>query len=335
MGYLWRAIIFCVYISACSCNNVIPDPASTQSTTQGIEFPRKTTTRHTTQHTSHTTTAQTTLHTNHTTTPQTTLHTNHTTTPQTTVHTNHTTTPYTTLHTNHTTTPYTTLRTNHTTPHTTSHTNHTTPHNTTSPHTQHTTQHPTTLPPSWEYFVNSTSEVCLRIRASFQIQVNDTRIREIVIPPPPSTKASGNCSAQNAQLTLTFPEGQLCLTFTQNSTDNKFYLGAINITLKDRVSEQFSNTSLKAMVTPLGRSFSCENVDVEVTPKVNFVAMDVKAQAFKLEGGNYGRELKCNESPRNMTVPIVIGVILLVLVLIVVIAYVIARRQKHRGYQTL
>ncbi|XP_063786741.1 macrosialin isoform X2 [Pseudophryne corroboree] len=292
-----------------------------------------TTAPHTTQHTNHTTTLHTTQHTNHTTTPHTTQHTNHTTTPHTTQHTNHTTTPHTTQHTNHTTAPHTTHHTNHTTtPHTTQHTNHTTQHHTTNPHT---TQHPTPAPSSSEYVVNGTSGVCLRMRAAFKIKINGTKkMDEIVIPAPPSTQASGNCSGQQAQLTLTYPRGQLILTFRQNETDKNFYLGAVNITV-DIGSEQFSNTHLRYMVTPLGRSFSCEEVDLEVTPKVQFVAMDVRAQAFKLQGGNYGKELKCSDGPPNMTVPIVIGVILLVLVLVVVLAYVIARQRSHGGYQTL
>lgn len=40
-----------------------------------------------------------------------------------------------------------------------------------------------------------------------------------MIPPAPSTKASGNCSEDKAWLTLTFPQGQVAITFTQVLTD--------------------------------------------------------------------------------------------------------------------
>ncbi|XP_044128774.1 macrosialin-like [Bufo gargarizans] len=330
-----------------------------------------TTTTHTTAHTNHTTTLHptthtstphTTTHNNHTTTPLPTTHNNHTSathttdtsTPHTTTHSNHTSTPHTTTHSNHTTTPHPTTHSNHTTtphtttPHSTTHSNHTTtPHptshsNHTSAHTNHTsTPHlttatsPTTVPPSTEYIVNGTNNVCLRITASFKISFNDTTKREIVIPPAPSTQASGNCSAEKAWLTLTFPQGEVTMTFRQDTEGNKFFLGEVNITLKNTGPEKSDNTSLKAMVTPLGRSFSCEKVDIQVTSKVFFSVMNVRAQAFKLEGGTYGREMKCSNGPPSMTVPIVVGVILVALVLIVVIAYIVARQRSQRGYQPL
>ncbi|KAM4039063.1 lysosome-associated membrane glycoprotein 1-like isoform 2-T2 [Anomaloglossus baeobatrachus] len=327
-----------------------------------------TTTPQTTVHTNHTTMPHTTVHTNHTTMPHTTVHTNHTTMPHTTVHTNHTTMPHTTVHTNHTTMPHTTIHTNHTTmphttvhtttPHPTAHTNHTsTPHptahtnHTSTPHptahTNHTsTPHPTahtnqtslpvtTMPPSTEYFVNGTAGVCLRITASFKISYNDTRKSEIVNLPEPGTEASGNCSAEKAWLSLTFPQGQVTITFSQDTKDNNFFLSEVNITLKSLEPEKFGNSSLKAMVTPLARSFSCEKVNIEVTSNVSLAIMHVKAQAFKLDGGNYGTEMKCSDGSKDMTVPIVVGIVLVVLILIVVIAYFVARQRSHRGYQSL
>lgn len=158
---------------------------------------------------------------------------------------------------------------------------------------------------------------------------------KIVIPPAPSTKASGNCSEDKAWLTLTFPQGQVAITFTQDTKASNFFLGAVNITLKNTGPETFDNTSLRDMVTPLGRSFSCDKVDIQVTPKVVFSVMNVRAQAFRLQGGNFGREMKCSNGSHDMTVPIVVGVILAVLILIVVIAYLVARQRGQRGYQPL
>ncbi|XP_056409623.1 macrosialin [Hyla sarda] len=294
-----------------------------------------TSTPHPTTHTNHTSTPHPTTHTNHTSTPHPTTHTNHTSTPHPTTHTNHTSTPHPTTHTNHTSTPHPTTHTNHTsTPHPTTHTNHTsTPHPTT--HTNHTTYPPTTVPPSTEYIVNGTTGICLRITASFNISINDTTRREIVIPPAPKTKASGNCFAEKAWLTLTFPHGQLTVTFIQDTKNNEFFLGEVNITLMNTGSEKFDNASLKDMVTPLKHSFSCDKVDIQVTSKVSFSVMNVKAQAFQLDNGNYGPEIKCSKGSPNMTVAIVVGVILVVLILIVVIAYFVARRRSQSGYQPL
>ncbi|KAM5125454.1 lysosome-associated membrane glycoprotein 1-like [Mantella aurantiaca] len=342
MDYLWRLLLISVLIAECSSDNraVTPKSATMQITTtpQCVNCPRKTTTRHTTthstSHTNHTTTVPTTAHTNHTTEPPTTTHTNHTTQPPTTAHTNHTTQPPTTAHTNHTTQPPTTAH-NTTTVVPTPHTNHTSaPH--TSAHTNHTTPHHTTiLPPAppTEYSVNGTSGTCLRIKAIFTLTINTTMIQNYTIPPPPITKASGSCSADTAELVLAFPKGSLSLTFKEEKKNNTYYLTAVNVSTDGK---GFSK-SLMEMSTPLGHSFACNEVYLEM-PLVNIEIKDVKAQAIELKGGNFGPEKNCVISPsRSKTVAIVVGVVLLVLIITVVAAYLIARALRHRsaGYQPL
>ncbi|KAG9460960.1 hypothetical protein GDO78_018589, partial [Eleutherodactylus coqui] len=216
-------------------------------------------------------TTHSTLHTTHTTarsTPRPTAHANHTSTPA--AHAN-TTTPHPTAHANHTSTPA-------------AHAN--TTYFTTIPAGNQTSL-PPTAPPT-EYVVNGTTGVCLRITASFRISFNDSARPGIVIPPAPRTRASGSCSAEKAWLTLTFPHGQVGITFRQDAEGNNFFLGAVNITLKDKGSEKLGNDGVRDMLTPLGRAFSCAEVDIHVTSNVTLTVMNVKAQAFKLEGGEYG-----------------------------------------------
>ncbi|XP_072255316.1 uncharacterized protein [Pyxicephalus adspersus] len=375
MDYLWRGIVIAVLIAGCLGDNrpVTEESATVKRTItpQCDNCPKKTTTRHTTTHstlhTNHTTTAPTTPHTNHTTLPPTTAHTNHTTLPPTTAHTNHTTLPPTTAHTNHTTPPPTTAHTNHTTtaeptpptnhtttPHTnhttapttttpsnhtsTPHTNYTTPHQTSVPFTNHTTPAPTTPPSPAEYFINGTSGVCLRIKAIFMITMNITKIINYTIPSPPTTSAFGHCSADTAKLTLSFPGGSLSLTFQEDKKTSSFYLKAVNVVLRGKEVFLNSSSTFKEMVTPLGRSFTCEEVDLDFQFTVKVVLRDVKAQAFELPGGNFGKELKCTDAnSRSKTVPIVVGIVLLVLIIVVVAAYLISRNIRHRsaGYQPL
>ncbi|XP_068128111.1 macrosialin [Hyperolius riggenbachi] len=373
MASVWRVMVFWALLAGCLCDDqpanlrldsvqVPTDPSiqwwpwktktttkrttTTHSTTQQTNHTtipsttaqiNHTTTPATTAQTNHTTTPATTAQINLTTTPATTAQTNHTTTPATTSQTNHTTTPATTAQTNHTTTPATTAQTNHTTmPVTTAQTNHTTMVSTTA-HANHTTApQPTSPPPPPEYFVNSTSGVCLRIKANFVITLNITKIINVTIPNGPETKASGNCSDDVAELTLKFPNGKLTLTFRQNKTEKKFSLGAVHITVLEKDPSEFSNSSLEDMSTPMGRSFACKEVVVKLSPAVTFVLSDVHVQAFDVPGGNYGKEYNCSKSPTNNTVPIVVGIVLLVLIVIVVLVYIIARQRKHReGYQTL
>ncbi|XP_077327117.1 uncharacterized protein LOC143961669 [Lithobates pipiens] len=332
--------------------NHTTEPPTTAHTNHTTEPPTTAHTNHTTEspttaHTNHTTTADPTTHTNYTTTPHTSAHTNHTTAPHTSAHTNHTTAPHTSAHTNHTTAPPTSAHTNHTTaPHTSAHTNHTTqasttsPSNHTTPHTNQTTPSHTTpspLPPPTEYFVNSTSEVCLRIKAVFVLTLNTT-FPNYTIPSPPTTKANGSCSPDTAELILTFPKGSLSLTFKKDKKKSSFYLEVINVTVHEGRTSKGANVSLNGMVTPLGHSFTCKEVDLEVSSSVKLALKDVKAQAFELKGGNFGPEMNCSSSPsHNKTVPIVVGIVLVVLIIAVVAAYVIARKLRHRsaGYQPL
>ncbi|XP_040203006.1 macrosialin [Rana temporaria] len=352
MDYLWRLFISSVLIAECFGDNQAVRPTSaTMQITRTLQWcPKKTTTRHTTV-------APTTAHTNHTTEPPTTAHTNHTTEPPTTAHTNHTTEPPTTAQTNHTTEPPTTAHTNHTTAHTnhtTAHTNHTTAHtnrttqasttspsnHTSTPHTNQTTPPHTTpspLPPPTEYFVNGTSEVCLRIKAVFMLTLDNTTIRNYTIPPPPTTKANGSCSPDTAELMLTFPNGSLALTFRKDKKKSLFYLDAINVTGHGEGTSQGAHVSLNGMSTPLGHSFTCKEVDLEVSSRVKLALLDVQAQAIELKGGNFGPEMSCSSPSRSKTVPIVVGIVLVVLIVVVVAAYVIARKIRHRsaGYQPL
>ncbi|KAM4747779.1 macrosialin [Rhinophrynus dorsalis] len=205
------------------------------------------------------------------------------------------------------------------------------------PHTSNTTQQPTSMPPPSDFSVNGTEGPCLRITASMEITLNGTKGRElqVPIPPPPATKSSGVCSTDRVDLTLRFHRGKLSLTFIENSADNVFYLGVINVTLIGKDTFIDASSTLKAMVTPLGHSFSCHEVKLEVAPGTYLVAKDVRAQAFRLHGFEYGTAFDCSTSPRSMTVPIIVGIVLAVLILVVVLAYVIGRRQRSNGYQPL
>lgn len=44
---------------------------------------------------------------------------------------------------------------------------------------------------------------------------------------------------------------------------------------------------------------------------------------------------ECSMDDVNITIPIIVGAVLVGLILIVVIAYLIGRRKTHAGYQTL
>uniref|UniRef100_A0A1B8XWB1 Uncharacterized protein n=1 Tax=Xenopus tropicalis TaxID=8364 RepID=A0A1B8XWB1_XENTR len=343
-------------------NHTTTHPVTTHTTTPPV-------TNHTTTPpvTTHTTTPPVTNHTttppvtNHTTTPPVT---NHTTTPPV---TNHTTTPPVT---NHTTTPPVTNHT--TTPPVTTHTatppvtNHSTPHYSTTAHTNYTTVHPSTVPTTPDFFANGTSGPCLRMTAVLEITVNGTKQIQVSdwthwfqcmptahilaptnpkgtptatlcpdsvpqVPPPPVTQSDGKCYKDRVELALGFPGATLSLAFAQDSTN--FYLEEVNVTLLDKESSGMFGATVREMEAPLGQSFSCDLVTLKVTSSLVVTASKVQAQAFQLNGSDYGPAKSCYKA--NMTVPIVVGIILLVLILVVVLAYFIGRRRRTGGYEML
>ncbi|XP_077326999.1 uncharacterized protein LOC143961565 [Lithobates pipiens] len=163
-------------------------------------------------------------------------------------------------------------------------------HHTSGPYTNHTTQVPSPIPSPTEYFVICRFGVCLRIRAIFMVTLKLNKIVNVTIPPPPIARATGRCHANKAKFTLKIPGRSLSLTFKKNKKHSSFYLGGITFSLwKKGVINFRVFRPLKALATPLGRCFSCKEVNFELMPTVNVMLMDVKAQAFKLKGGNFRR----------------------------------------------
>ncbi|XP_072255377.1 uncharacterized protein [Pyxicephalus adspersus] len=156
-------------------------------------------------------------------------------------------------------------------------------HHTIVLHTIHTTQEHSPT----EYFLIALPEykVCLRIKAVIEI-LHLWRITNVTIPSPPNTKASGNCGVDTARLTLTFPRGELSLTFRMNKNELYFYLETIHIKLSDKdIGTLYCSIHLEALVSPVGHPFTCKEVNFKLDC-VNFVLRDVEAQAFEMQDGN-------------------------------------------------
>nr|XP_033778955.1 macrosialin isoform X2 [Geotrypetes seraphini] len=289
--------------------------------------------------TNHTTVHPTTHHTsapptNHTTAPPT----NHTTAPP----TNHTTAPP----TNHTTAP----PTNHTTAPPTNHTTAPPTNHTTAPPANHTTASPTSTPAPTtnpnvgDYNVSTGSDTCLRVIMGIKLRVQYNTTSQwgtFVVPVPPLTTASGNCTNQTATLRLSFPEGYLLFTFQKNTTRKVFYLSRVQISLDYSFSETSNthinaeNSSLQEYETPLGRSYTCKDTKINVSKIVIFEAIQEQVQAFSLNKGQFGEANQCTADTVNMVLPIAISVILIVLIAVVIIAYLVSRKRARSGYQTL
>ncbi|XP_040197773.1 uncharacterized protein LOC120930662 [Rana temporaria] len=167
---------------------------------------------------------------------------------------------------------------------------HTT-HRTTVLHTNHTRLEPSSPPSPTEYILTGTSGICLKIKAIFMIMFNFPKVVNVIIPPPPITKANGSCGANHAKLTLTFPEGHLSLIFVENKNKSFFYLRAIKLYIREKgVIYLSAYKAVQALRTHHGYFFICKKVNLKIIPAVRIVLMEVQVQAFDLEGDNFGSE---------------------------------------------
>ncbi|XP_073480416.1 uncharacterized protein [Aquarana catesbeiana] len=157
--------------------------------------------------------------------------------------------------------------------------------------TNHSAQGPSPSPSPTEYIVIGISGVCLRIKAIFIVMLNTTKITNITIPSPPITLASGVCSEGEAWLGLIFPGGDLSLTFMENKTDSLFYLGEVGFFIEEEDESNIGGfMSLETLVTPLGHSFTCEEVILRTAPNMSVVLLDVEVEAFTLKRDNFTRD---------------------------------------------
>uniref|UniRef100_A0A3B1IDM1 CD68 molecule n=1 Tax=Astyanax mexicanus TaxID=7994 RepID=A0A3B1IDM1_ASTMX len=296
--------------------------------------PTNTTTTHATTTTNTTTPAHTNTTTTHTTT--TTNTTTHAPTNTTTTHT--TTTTNTTTHApTNTTTTHATTTTN-----TTTHapTNTTTTHATTTPLPGPTKSTTLTL---GNYNISEGSLLCIVLKAAIQIHVNNSKGNGTFIVQPSMTTSYGQCqNDKTGKLGLFFNEGVIVLNFVKNETTKTVYANSVAVNLTYaftsgvRTTISNVNGSTQVFTMSASHSYSCKSEMVYMGNGVNLEFSQERLQAFAFgKDGQFGPIDLCKADQPNYSVAIAVGIVLIVLIVIVVIAYIISRRKRTDGYQTL
>ncbi|XP_077083871.1 lysosome-associated membrane glycoprotein 1-like [Siphateles boraxobius] len=301
----------------------------------------------------------TTTHNPNTTThnPNTTTHQPPTTThnPNTTTHNPNTTThnPNTTTHNPNTTTqhpPITTHNPNTTThnPNTTTHSPNATTHNPNS--TTHqpptTTALPAPTPPTnmtkGSYNVtDAKGNICILANLEIGIRVNNSEVNGTFIVQPSKTNPSGDCSDKTANITLRFDEGHFILKFKNDETKKKVYVELVEYDLKYAFKRgalrnyKGKNESLELFSAAPGHSYSCKAETVYMGDGVSLDLTNYRLQAFNIKNHEFGTPDLCKADKPDYRVPIAVGIILIILIVIVVIAYLISRKRRSNGYQSL
>ncbi|XP_032354572.1 macrosialin isoform X1 [Camelus ferus] len=284
--------------------------------------------------------------------------------------THRTTTIDTTSHKSMTATqnPATTTSHGNTTVRPTSNTTATSPgSSTSSPHPGPPPPSPSPSPGSKEaignYTWNNGSQPCVQLQAQIQIRVlyptqGGGEAWGISVLNPNKTKAQGGCEGAHPHLFLSFPYGQLSFGFKQNldatlpccpesswsppqePLQSIVYLNYMaveyNVSFPQAAQWTFSvqNSSLQYLQTPLGRSFSCRNASIILSPAFHLDLLSLKLQAAELPPtGAFGPSFFC-PSDQSILLPLLIGLILLGLFILVLVTFCIVRRRPPT-YQPL
>ncbi|KAK6325743.1 hypothetical protein J4Q44_G00050850 [Coregonus suidteri] len=97
-----------------------------------------------------------------------------------------------------------------------------------------------------------------------------------------------------------------------------------------------SNSSLDYLRGSLGRSYMCSSEQtLAVDQNFSLNTFQLQVQPFGLTRGQFAQAEECQLDQDNMLIPIVVGAALAGLVLIVLIAYLIGRKRRPAGYQTI
>ncbi|XP_066538152.1 macrosialin [Hoplias malabaricus] len=283
-------------------------------------------------------------------TPTTTTTTKPTTTTSTTTSTTTTTTSTTTTaHQNKTTTQTTVTTTTASTTKTS--TTATTPKNITT--TATTTTASTTITPkpgptpktnvtTGNYTVKySNNSLCIMVLAAIQLSVHSPKTNGTFIVQPNAAQFDGKCQTNTSYLDISFKEGNISLSFIKNDTSKMVYVNSLTVKLDYAFSPgatfTFLNTnkSLELFTMKAGHSYSCKSESIYLGRGLNLELSQQRIQAFDFDKNQFGPIDLCKADQPNYTVAIVVGIVLIILIIIVVIAYLLSRRKRTDGYQSL
>eukprot|EP00064_Thunnus_orientalis_P008429 superscaffoldBa00001000_g8452 len=173
-----------------------------------------------------------------------------------------------------------------------------------------------------------------------QIRLATPKANGTFIVQPALTKADGSCGEKKANLTLVFKEGHITFMFNKSASENTAYVDELSFTLsyplsKDLKEYNAKNSSVHLFAAKVGRSYSCRAESIYMGNGLYLDVNQDRMQAFNLTNNDFGNPDHCAADRPDYRVAIAVGVTLLVLIVIVVVAYLLGRRKRADGYQSL
>ncbi|ESO02005.1 hypothetical protein HELRODRAFT_161224 [Helobdella robusta] len=217
----------------------------------------------------------------------------------------------------------------------------------------------TAKPPSVVYHVNNSKEVCILMSADVTIVLYDKIVNKTKEAPVQKIdEVSGDCgpansSAQFIKLTF-FSDWSLKFVFAQ--VDNKNYRTSevrLEYDTQTFPADELPfkiNSSMTLNVTDYGnlngQEYICDaglelsgTLPAWNTTTITAIIKNIKLEAFRHNittlNFNTNGVKNCASSDSNTLIPIIVGSVLIALIIIVLIAYLISRRTRRTGYESV
>ncbi|XP_051799804.1 macrosialin-like isoform X2 [Acanthochromis polyacanthus] len=180
---------------------------------------------------------------------------------------------------------------------------------------------------------------CLMAQMGLRIRLETKEANGTFIVQPNDTKTSGSCGETNANLTLSFKDGFITFLFNKSVANNTAYVDALSFNVPivkgGNTARTAKNESIHLFAAKIGHSYSCRNESLYMGNGLYLDISPARMQAFNVTNNNFGVPDNCPADQPSYRVAIAVGVTLLVLILVVVVAYLLGRRKRTDGYQSL
>lgn len=172
------------------------------------------------------------------------------------------------------------------------------------------------------------------------LQIRKVSPNAVFIVQPNLTSTSGSCNENSANLRISFKEGFINFNFTKNVPNDTVYVDAVSFSLNypvitEGTTHNATNKSVHLFPARIGHSYSCSADSIYMGSNLYLDVKSDKMQAFNLTKNNFGDPDYCPADQRSNKVAIGVGVALLVLIVVVVVAYLVSRKRRTDGYQSL
>ncbi|KAK7170973.1 hypothetical protein R3I94_001008 [Phoxinus phoxinus] len=183
--------------------------------------------------------------------------------------------------------------------------------------------------------------ICILADLGIGIRVNNSEVNGTFIVQPSKTTSTGQCLDKTADITLRFDEGHFILKFKNDETKKRVYVELVEYDLKYAFKRgalrDFTgkNESLELFSVAPGHSYSCSAETVYMGNGVSLDLTNYRLQAFNIKNKGFGTSDLCKADKRDYRALIAVCIILIILIAIVVIAYLIRKKRRSYGYQSV